>query len=126
MILIIGGAYQGKLTFTKEKFSLNDTDIFTCCEDIIKIDSSKRALYKFDRLVLAMIKNKIDPVEFLTKNMELMREKIIISDDIFCGVVPMEAEARMWREKLGYCLAAVSANSQEVYRLFCGIAAKLK
>ena len=32
MILIIGGAYQGKLDYAKEKFGLKDEDIFDCAK----------------------------------------------------------------------------------------------
>ena len=32
MILIIGGAYQGKLDYAKEKFGLRDEDIFDCAK----------------------------------------------------------------------------------------------
>ena len=30
MILIIGGAYQGKLDFAKEAFGITDADMHTC------------------------------------------------------------------------------------------------
>ena len=33
MDLIIGGAYQGKLTYAREKYGLKDKDIYTCTED---------------------------------------------------------------------------------------------
>ena len=33
MVLIFGGAYQGKLDFAMKKFNIKDTDIFTCTED---------------------------------------------------------------------------------------------
>ena len=32
MILIIGGAYQGKRAFARETFSLTEDDIFTCTD----------------------------------------------------------------------------------------------
>ena len=40
MILIIGGAYQGKLDFAKETFGVTDADVYICGED--EIDFSKR------------------------------------------------------------------------------------
>lgn len=33
MILIFGGAYQGKLDFAKKKFGVTDRQVFTCTED---------------------------------------------------------------------------------------------
>ena len=38
MILIIGGAYQGKLDFAKETFGITDTDVHICSE--VEIDFS--------------------------------------------------------------------------------------
>ena len=32
MILIFGGAYQGKLDFAKEKFNISDEEVFECTE----------------------------------------------------------------------------------------------
>ena len=40
MILIIGGAYQGKLDFAKEAFGITAADVFTCTSG--EIDFSKR------------------------------------------------------------------------------------
>ena len=42
MILIIGGAYQGKLDFAKETFGITDADVYSCGED--EIDFSKHCI----------------------------------------------------------------------------------
>ena len=39
MILIIGGAWQGKLEFAKATFGITDADVFTCTDR--EIDFSK-------------------------------------------------------------------------------------
>ena len=46
MILIIGGAHQGKMDFTKETFGILDADVYSCGED--EIDFSKRCIYKIE------------------------------------------------------------------------------
>ena len=46
MILIIGGAYQGKLDFAKEAFGVTDGDV--CCCDAGEIDFSKRCVYRIE------------------------------------------------------------------------------
>ena len=43
MILIFGGAYQGKLEFAKETFGLTEEDIHICGNG--EIDFSKRCIY---------------------------------------------------------------------------------
>ena len=42
MILIIGGAYQGKLDFARESFGVSQEEIHTCAGDTI--DFSKRCI----------------------------------------------------------------------------------
>lgn len=41
MILIFGGAYQGKLDFAKKKFGVTDRQVFTCTEDFEAIRRQK-------------------------------------------------------------------------------------
>ena len=43
MILIIGGAYQGKLDYVKDTFGITDTDVYTCGAK--GIDFSKKCIY---------------------------------------------------------------------------------
>ena len=42
MILIIGGAYQGKTEYAKKTYGLQDADIFTC--ENTDIDPNARAI----------------------------------------------------------------------------------
>ena len=46
MILIIGGAYQGKLDYAKEVFGITDADVHIC--DAGEIDFSRRCIYKIE------------------------------------------------------------------------------
>ena len=46
MILIIGGAYQGKLDFAKDRFGITDADVHTCYTG--EINFSKRCIYKIE------------------------------------------------------------------------------
>ena len=47
MVLIIGGAYQGKLDFAKETFSLTDGDVFACVSEE-GIDFSRKCIDKIE------------------------------------------------------------------------------
>ena len=44
MVLIIGGAYQGKLDYAKDTFGITDADVHTCGSE--EIDFSKRFIYR--------------------------------------------------------------------------------
>ena len=65
------------------------------------------------------------PIE-LKSNVDLHLEKgaVIIFDDIFCGVVPMDELLRKYREIAGRFVQQIAKNA-DVYRVFCGRGIKL-
>ena len=126
MVLVIGGAYQGKLDYVKEKFDIKDSDIYFCNDENTQIDFDKKVICGIHKFVLAMIKNNKQPILYIQQNIDKFKDKIIICDDISCGVVPIDYEKRMLREQIGHCLSIFSKNSDKVVRLFCGIPTKLK
>lgn len=125
MILIFGGVYQGKLDFALKQFNLTENDVYRCTENS-GFPDSKKIIYEIDKWILSLIKNNINiektVQEFINKN----RDAIIISNDISCGIVPVDPVQRKWREAVGRTLAVLSGISDEVFRLFCGIPAKIK
>ena len=128
MVLIYGGAYQGKRDFAKERFNLKDGGIYECTGDngVPERIAEHKCIYNFHLLVYALLQSGKDPLAYVTENIGAFDGKIIISDDISCGVVPMGAENRAWREAAGRCLTYLSKNAAEVWRVFCGIPTKLK
>lgn len=124
MKLIIGGAYQGKLDYVLNNYNVNT--IFNCKEDCVALDLDSDVIYGFEKFVLNQVKNGNDVLEIVNKNLKYLENKIIICDDISCGVVPISNETRQWREKLGQILVILSKNSEEVIRVFCGIGTKIK
>ena len=126
MNIIVGGAYQGKLDYAKEKYNVNDDEIFTCNIDEMKIDFSKKVINNFHLFIYNQVKNNIDSLNFIKENINLFSDKIIISDDISCGVVPVDSTMRELREALGRSLAYLSKNANTVERIFCGIPTKIK
>ena len=122
MKLIIGGAYQGKRAFAMEKLGIPETQIFTC-EDT-HIDFSKPCIDRLEDYVLACVRAGIDPMEQLKE--QDLSDKVIICMDIFCGVVPLEAELRQWRNVTGQLCQYLSKHAQRVSRVFCGLEQRLK
>lgn len=92
MTLIIGGTCQGKLDFAKKTFGVTDAGIFICTTE--KIDFSKRCVYKVEEFTYG----HPDPIGFFKANREAWEDSILIMEDFFCGVVPMGAETRTWRQ----------------------------
>lgn len=126
MILAIGGAYQGKLDFVKNEFNISNDDIFFCSENNCYIDFDKKVINSLHLFILSMIKNNKDPVSYIKENIEKFKDKIIICDDISCGIVPIEEDMRILREKIGYSLSIITKESERVIRVFCGVPMDLK
>ena len=120
MILIIGGAYQGKLDFAKETFSVTDCDVYTCGEG--EIDFSKRCIYNIEEFTA----HNEDPIGYFKAHKKEWQDSILILRDIFCGVVPMGMENRAWRQRTGRLAQYLSKEAKQVSRIFCGLEQRLK
>lgn len=124
MILIIGGAYQGKLDFAKETFALSESDVFTCtgCE----IDFSRKCINALEEFTLYCVRTNCDAVAWFRANQALWQDKILICQDITCGVVPLGVEMRRWRDETGKLCQYLASEADQVSRIFCGLEQRLK
>ena len=55
-----------------------------------------------------------------------LSDKILLCEDISCGVVPIDPEQRAWREAVGRMNAMLAARAERVTRIFCGLPMELK
>lgn len=124
MKLIIGGAYQGKLSYALGHLGVTPEDVFDCQGP--EIDFSKPCIYHLERYVLACVREGIDPKARFLDHRTLWRDSVLIIEDIFCGVVPLEPENRAWREATGRLAGFLSGEAASVTRMFCGIPSTLK
>lgn len=125
MILVFGGAYNGKLEFVKEKFNIEDEEIFNI-NNSLEIDFSKKVIRNFHKFTYNISLSDENILSYLENNINLFEDKIIISDDISEGIVPLKKEERIWREANGKALQYIAKNSNKVYRIFCGIPTVIK
>lgn len=124
MILIIGGAYQGKLDYAKKAYHLEEADIFTCTGT--EIDFSKRCIQGIEEFTYACLQAGMDPKAYLEAHRAQWQNSIFICRDIFCGVVPMEPEIRAWRQETGRLFQYLTGEAECVHRIFCGLEQRLK
>lgn len=124
MILIFGGAYNGKLQFVKEKYNLKDEEIFFCKDE--KLNLNNKAICGLHIFIKSCILNGIDSMEVLEKNIDSLEGKIIICDEIGSGIVPMEKLDRAYREECGRGLQFLSKKATNVSRIFFGMEEALK
>ena len=110
MILIIGGAYQGKTAYAKQTYGLQDADIFTC--EGLALDPAARCVRHLERFALACVQAGKEPADEL-RALDLS-DKILLCEDISCGVVPIDPEQRAWREAVGRMNAMLAARAERV------------
>lgn len=120
MILIIGGAYQGKLSFAQETFGLTEKDIHVCKEG--EIDFSRKCIYGIEEFTWG----HPDPAAYFREHRADWEDSVLILRDVFCGVVPMDPETRLWRQKTGRLAQYLSKEARQVSRIFCGLEQRLK
>lgn len=124
MNLIIGGAYQGKRAFAKDAFSLEEDQIYSC--QGAEIDFSFPCIDRLEEFTLACVRIGIDPIAYFQDHEAQWQASTLICQDIFCGVVPLEAELRQWRNVTGQLCQYLSKNAHRVSRVFCGLEQRLK
>lgn len=122
--LIIGGAYQGKTTWAKSTFMLCENDVFVCSTDFPP-DFSKKCITHYENYIGYCLKNGLSPKTDFSAGTKDNGTKIIICDDIFCGVVPTDDFQRKLREETGLALQKIASTS-DVIRIFCGIPQRIK
>lgn len=126
MVLIIGGSYQGKLDFARQRFGLTDDDIQLCNETTEALDFSRRCIAYIDRFALNRVYADVEPARALGADPGLYGKVIFIANDISGGVVPMDPVLRAWREACGRMNLKLAREADEVWRLFCGIPQRVK
>ena len=119
MEVVIGGAYQGKVGYVKEKYGLTAEDIAVCPADGLP-DLTKRCLNHVENYVLYAMRAGVEP------DLPLRDDQILIFDDFFCGVVPIDKEMRLWREAAARYMTACAKRASAVTRVVANIPQCLK
>ena len=130
MILIIGGAYQGKMAFAEQlleeqKKNGKSGSIFPQFHMWVKAHMEADAKDKISETANSNEKN--DKLEKeLREKLAQEPDTIIVCNELGCGVVPMDAFDRAWRERTGRLTCALAAQAEAVYRVTCGIGTRIK
>ena len=126
MILIFGGAYQGKLAYALDRFKATEDDVYQCKSDDVNTPENRKIIYEIDKWILALVEKGIDIEKAIRQFIDANSDKIVVCNDISCGIVPLDPVPRKWREAVGRSLAVLSRSSDEVICLFCAIPARVK
>ena len=134
MILIAGGAFQGKLHFACELFDRKRNNEEQAVQPVIadgaactyEEAASADILNHFHEYIRRFPDLFADPAAFEQEWEKKCPDQILVTNELGYGVVPLDKEDRRWREQCGRVCTAIAGRCNEVYRVVCGIGVKLK
>ena len=109
MIMIIGGASQGKTDYAIRNYNASPGQLFYLNEAVEK-------LYLGGRDVGGFLKEKYDNESDL----------IVVTDEVGCGIIPIEKKEREQRDLIGEMQILTAKRADEVIRVICGIGQRIK
>ena len=114
IILITGGAFQGKREFAKNEFPQYPvlSDIHLLIKEELSKDMEEADVEReiFSKLNEAAVEDNI----------------VVISDDIGYGIVPLDPFERKWREVTGRIISDIAKEAASFFRVTAGIGERLK
>ena len=126
MILITGGAFQGKKAYAKKRFALKEQDMVNgadCTEaELLKA----RAVADFQEYVRRVLKEGGDPSLLAEKLYTENPDILVITNELGSGVIPADPFDRQWREASGRAACDLAKYAAEVYRVVGGIGTVIK
>ena len=126
MKFIVGGAYQGKIMTACEMFGLKESEMTNGSTCDFEEAFTARCIKSYHRLIARLIAHGVSPVDFTKRLCLENKELVVIMDEIGCGIIPIEKSERKRREETGRCGCIISAASDTVIRVICGIPVFLK
>ena len=124
MVFIFGGSHQGMEDCARRDFGAEE--ICMLDENTREIDFSQKAFAGLDRFVLGCVDRGESAQMYFEAHSLAIADKILIGTDFSCGVVPMSARLRLWREENGRLNNFLAGRADRVIRMFCGIAQVIK
>lgn len=129
MRLIIGGAYEGKVSFAAAKYHLPE-EVFVDCTVFNAEDFAGCAgiynLHLWIRSQLAKGQSGEEIIAALSEVAANHTDMIIVMDEIGCGIIPMERSERIWRETVGSVGCLLAERAESVERVVCGCGVVIK
>lgn len=126
MKLIIGGAYQGKLDYVMNQFLIYKEEVFYGESSPYDYLSEKKVITNFHLFVKRLLNDKKNVKEEVTHILDQYPDIVIISDEIGCGIVPIDRIEREYREETGRICCYLAKEANEVIRIQCGIPTRIK
>ena len=128
MKLVIGGKAQGKLNYVLSKYHLQEELVWdgVLPDNTVLQQRGTVVMNHFHLWMRNCISNGGCPEDEILSLLDCQDDLIIISDEIGNGIVPLEPFEREYRERVGRILVQLAERAEEVERVICGIAQKIK
>lgn len=129
MIFVTGGAFQGKADFAKKRLALSDGDFADGESCPFHQIGDKPALNRLHLLVRRMLEAGYSEEEMESAILQGIRSggcRVVLTDEIGCGIVPMKKEERLWREWAGRLSCRLAKEAEAVVLVQCGLPTVLK
>ncbi len=126
MIMITGGAFQGKTEYAKQRFGFSDDDILNGGSCDFEAIFSAKCVTGYHLFIKRLLEKNADAQEFTRWLCREDPDAVVIINEIGAGIIPLEKSERIWREETGRAGCIIAENSREVIRLVCGIPVKIK
>lgn len=117
MILVTGGAAQGKLAWALAHSGYDLSRVTGRPEEDAPI------LRNLEVIVRETLERGEDPMGLLPG---LLGREYVLCREVGCGLVPIDPADRAWREAVGRLACRLAEEAQGVVRLWCGLPAWIK
>ncbi len=130
MILITGGAFQGKSETAKQLYSAQENGkeplILEGKTDEMELLKKADIILHFHLWIRSLLEEGKDPYAMTEQLLKANPRVLITMNQMGCGIVPMGAFDRKYRETVGRIGCLLAKQAQEAYLVNCGIAKRLK
>ena len=129
VILVTGGAFQGKTTYIREQLWKDSMELVegeNWEPDGVSHPFAVNHLERYIRRQLAEGKSQEEILERLLQAAQGQEDVIWEIREIGCGIVPMEKEDKRWREVTGRIGCELAGRADQVYRVISGIGVRIK
>lgn len=137
MKLIIGGVAQGKLEAAKQcvKSANGELTIENVSKEVVVVDEnynlieelySATIINHFHLIIKRILQENEEPELVIEEIIKKNPDVCIVSTEIGYGIVPMDSFEREYRERTGRICCKIAVKADEVYRVLCGIATRIK
>ena len=129
MILVVGGAFQGKKEYVKKQFALAVEDFAdgaVCGEEDLYRAGAVLHFHEYVRRCLEAGESPEALAAFTDGLLRANPDVILICNALGSGVVPVDAFDRSWREATGRLCCRLAGEAVKVFRVVCGIGTVIK